>query len=469
MSKRILFIFIYLATTLIQIQSAMADYRITNGSATESAWVVYSTFRPADRNWPAGWWTTGWLKILPGTTENLPIPANNNTVYIRIVARGGKEIKPTDHATRKAFRFPIHPSNVAFRVVVDKNVQILKSSHNTWTLKDATLYRYRNGGSHTILSNDINSNGINIELPSDIISEVAFAPNSTYFTVKAKYPLLTGVSEGDILYGSCIFTLHIPDGMQGFVFPIKTVRDASVDFLLSVGFNIIPLGGTLVDALKLFSKVEDLRNRELKIELHTSARHRELPKTEMVCIVLLKHPVNRRPNGIDITIEQQYRDTDRGRRIDKVSKSKRWNFDDGWAAPPAQVTVFDSPAFQLLPAEIQQYLLIQFSEFGTTESGLIPKETALLANYPNPFNPETWIPYQLSRDAEVTVSIYSVNGALVRTLDLGHRAAGMYQSRSRAAYWDGRNAFGERVASGVYFYTLRAGNFTATRRLLIRK
>ena len=96
-------------------------------------------------------------------------------------------------------------------------------------------------------------------------------------------------------------------------------------------------------------------------------------------------------------------------------------------------------------------------------------ETALLPNYPNPFNPETWLPYQLSKDAEVTVSIYSVNGILVRTLGLGHRAAGMYQSRSRAAYWDGRNAFDEPVASGVYFYTFTAGDFTATRKMLIRK
>ena len=100
---------------------------------------------------------------------------------------------------------------------------------------------------------------------------------------------------------------------------------------------------------------------------------------------------------------------------------------------------------------------------------VVPKETTLLANYPNPFNPETWIPYQLSEPAEVTVSIYSVNGSLVRRLDLGHQAAGKYQSRSRAVYWDGRNAFGERVASGLYFYTLRAGDFTATRKMLIRK
>ena len=100
---------------------------------------------------------------------------------------------------------------------------------------------------------------------------------------------------------------------------------------------------------------------------------------------------------------------------------------------------------------------------------LTPKETALLANYPNPFNPETWIPYHLAKDADVTLQIYAVNGTLVRTLALGHQLAGMYQTRSRAAYWDGKNEFGEPVASGVYFYTLAAGNFTATRKMLIRK
>ena len=96
-------------------------------------------------------------------------------------------------------------------------------------------------------------------------------------------------------------------------------------------------------------------------------------------------------------------------------------------------------------------------------------ETALLSNYPNPFNPETWIPYQLSEPAEVTVMIYAANGAVVRTLDLGHRRAGSYASRHRAAYWDGRNAQGEPVASGVYFYTLKAGDFSATRKMVIRK
>ena len=100
---------------------------------------------------------------------------------------------------------------------------------------------------------------------------------------------------------------------------------------------------------------------------------------------------------------------------------------------------------------------------------IIPQATALLANYPNPFNPETWIPYQLATPAEVTLTIYDTNGEAVRRLEVGHQPTGMYQSRSRALNWDGRNGRGESVASGLYFYTLSAGEFTATRKLLIKK
>ena len=102
-------------------------------------------------------------------------------------------------------------------------------------------------------------------------------------------------------------------------------------------------------------------------------------------------------------------------------------------------------------------------------ASMVPKETVLLANFPNPFNPETWIPYHLAKDTDVTLHIYAVDGHIVRTLALGHEAAGLYQSRSRAAYWDGRNAVGEPVASGLYFYTLTAGDFSATRKMLILK
>ena len=103
------------------------------------------------------------------------------------------------------------------------------------------------------------------------------------------------------------------------------------------------------------------------------------------------------------------------------------------------------------------------------EVSTVPMETALLANYPNPFNPETWIPYQLAELSEVSISIYSTDGQVVRKLSFGSMPAGMYHSKSRAAYWDGRNVLGESVASGVYFYRLTAGRFTATRKMLIQK
>ena len=154
-------------------------------------------------------------------------------------------------------------------------------------------------------------------------------------------------------------------------------------------------------------------------------------------------------------------------------------FEDGAAAAP----ILQSSEFEGFTAKEIQNILTQARQLALTDPtylrgimvleqllfALIPKETALLANYPNPFNPETWIPYQLANPAEVTLHIYAVNGELVRTLALGHQPAGMYQTRTRAAYWDGRNALGEPVASGVYFYTLTAGDYTATRKMLIRK
>ncbi|MBI1926330.1 CHRD domain-containing protein [Candidatus Poribacteria bacterium] len=98
-----------------------------------------------------------------------------------------------------------------------------------------------------------------------------------------------------------------------------------------------------------------------------------------------------------------------------------------------------------------------------------PTETKLAQNFPNPFNPETWIPFQLVKSADVTIQIYEQSGRVVRTLSLGTKPAGFYTTRSTAAYWDGRNEAGERVASGVYFYTLQTQDYTATRKMLIAK
>ncbi len=128
-----------------------------------------------------------------------------------------------------------------------------------------------------------------------------------------------------------------------------------------------------------------------------------------------------------------------------------------WIAQ-AQIETDGSIAFQQGIANLQSLL-----------ASFIPERTALLANYPNPFNPETWIPYQLATAGDVQIRIYATNGILIRTLDMGHQPAGIYHQQSRAAYWDGKNEVGESVASGVYFYTLTAGNFTRTRKMLITK
>jgi cytoskeletal protein RodZ len=98
-----------------------------------------------------------------------------------------------------------------------------------------------------------------------------------------------------------------------------------------------------------------------------------------------------------------------------------------------------------------------------------PKETILGQNFPNPFNPETWIPYQLSRNTNVTIQIYNVSGSSIRTLDLGHKSVGSYTTTAAAAYWDGKNNAGEHVSSGIYFYTLQTDKFSATRRMVILK
>ena len=102
-------------------------------------------------------------------------------------------------------------------------------------------------------------------------------------------------------------------------------------------------------------------------------------------------------------------------------------------------------------------------------SSITPQRTVLLPNYPNPFNPETWIPYDLAQDANVQIDIYDLKGASIRRLSVGFQTAGSYQTRARAAYWDGRNTNGEPVASGIYFYSLQAGQLKVTRQMAILK
>ena len=163
----------------------------------------------------------------------------------------------------------------------------------------------------------------------------------------------------------------------------------------------------------------------------------------------------------------------------------------GETAEPAAPTIILIDSNKLTPAIVQAWIKqAQIENDGSLAfrhgienlqkllASLIPEKTALLANYPNPFNPETWIPYHLAAPSEVNIAIYAVDGTLIRTLALGHQPAGIYQSRNRAAHWDGKNEVDEPVASGIYFYTLSTEstrdsvtteNFTASRKMLIVK
>jgi hypothetical protein len=106
---------------------------------------------------------------------------------------------------------------------------------------------------------------------------------------------------------------------------------------------------------------------------------------------------------------------------------------------------------------------------GNLVASVIPNRSELLANFPNPFNPETWIPFKLKEASDTLITIYDVHGRVVRKLDLGYIPAGVYQTKAKSAYWDGTNDIGERVASGIYFYHLKAGEFSASRKMVILK
>ena len=117
------------------------------------------------------------------------------------------------------------------------------------------------------------------------------------------------------------------------------------------------------------------------------------------------------------------------------------------------VTITVSSVFEIAAPPVQQ----------------VPEETRLLANFPNPFNPETWIPFELERAGDVTISIYTISGHLVREISLGHIREGFYSTKETAAHWDGRNEQGTKVASGVYFYMLQVDGISYTKKMLLLK
>ena len=153
-----------------------------------------------------------------------------------------------------------------------------------------------------------------------------------------------------------------------------------------------------------------------------------------------------------------------GRNFNLAAIGVQWDAQDG-GDDAGSVYIFDTEDVEGLniPLSVEPRGDLALTMFGDI------KRTALLQNFPNPFNPETWIPYTLADDANVNVRIYDVEGKLVRNLDVGYQRGGRYISRETAAYWDGRDQLGESVSSGVYFYALKADAFSETRRMVILK
>ena len=154
-----------------------------------------------------------------------------------------------------------------------------------------------------------------------------------------------------------------------------------------------------------------------------------------------------------------------GRRLNFAAIGVQWDAHPDGGDDEGSVYIFDTADAEGLNIKLS---VEPHSDFALTMFGDI-KRTALLQNFPNPFNPETWIPYTLADNTDVNVRIYDVEGKLVRKLDIGYQRAGSYLSREKAVYWDGRDQLGESVSSGIYFYTLKADAFSDTRRMVILK
>ena len=308
--------------------------------------------------------------------------------------------------------------------------------------------------------------------------EIAFDPN----VLQA-----IQVNEGDFLKTegeTTFFRKGVINNREGKITRLSSARLSGegvngVGTLLSVTFKAIAGGETLLklDKFQLGSGTGGIipaRPHEVAItiegQLATGDVNRDGSVSILDMILVAKHFGETAPTNPAVDVNRD------GvvNVLDLIVVAQ--HFGETTAASPALI------AEQLNPAMIQTWIdqaeleddgSITFQEgianLQKLLASLIPKETLLLANYPNPFNPETWIPYHLAKDADVTLHIYDVGGSLVRQLDLGHQTAGIYQSRIRAAYWDGKNEVGESVASGLYFYTLTANDFTATRKMLIIK
>ena len=591
MRKTTFSIIVFVVLTLTITQLAGADYRLTNGT-TEDVWAVYSILEPASGNWPEGWRTKGWYKIEPGATRNLIIPQDNTWVYIRVENAEG-EIKPPDHETRDKYLFWIHPFE-PFTVVETNEGEFLRSNRVEWSLEQADLYEYRNGGSHTVNANTSNAGpnlGVdqiyNQAMPSVVwIYNVDESAEGSGVLIDRQRKLVvtnqhvvgnadevfvcfpvTG-QDGELIgnrdyYINRYRTLLATDyAAWGKVIAKNSNRDLAIvrldsipttareidhDFSMEISRNVrkgdpvhilgnpekrdlwrwtVGLfhahtgnwlqidadiyggnsGGPVLNQQGRLIGIVTLSDRRTKAWSVPAKQIKALLNTVPAFLPPVPpqqtYPKRtfkiRNTTGVTVSYQIRWSNSNNWRSHSLETGYINTHLSGGQNIPSNYPKIrFDHIAgdqavthrtYELESVQFQQnndhapIYYFQYNQWGNrvdlyqdnaagapTLSRKTPEETVLLSNYPNPFNPETWIPYKLAKPAKVTVTVYAADGKLVRTLALGHQPAGVYQSKSRAAYWDGRNELGEPVASGVYFYTLKAGEFTATRKMLIRK
>ncbi len=599
MYKKLFFIFVFVTIALTQTQPAAADYRITNGSATETAWVAYSIWRPAGGGWPAGWRTQGYYKVEPGDTRNLSVPQNNPSVYIRVVRADG-EVKPSDHTTRDNYLFWIHPSR-AFTVVETNEGDFLKSDRNRWSLEFADLYEYRNGGSHTIADeprlpdrpaqeiydeaihsvvwietnhgNEVVTKGSGVLIDRSrrlVVTNEHVIRNARDISVFFPWRDVSGdLNKEEDFYlenWERLETRGYATHGQGVARNVRndlaivqlariptTAREIKHDFSRNVEDSMrkgdkvhilgnpgnrlwnwtqgtfqkgwqecLPSGGACLeiegDAHGGNSGGPVLNGQGILIGILSAGTDETISvaapaknvKSLLNSVPAILPPVPpqrtypervfkiRNRTGVTVPYQIMWSNSNAWQRYSLETGFIRTHLSGGQNVPSgypkirfAHIAGDQVVTYRSYTLEAVQFrenndnaptYRFQYNRWGDrldlfrdvpaapVLSKAAPEETVLLPNYPNPFNPETWIPYQLSKPSQVTVTLYSADGRLVRTLALGHQPAGVYQSKDRAAYWDGKNALGEPVASGVYFYTLKvSGDFTATRKMLIQK
>ena len=599
MNKKTFLIFIFLIATLIQTPLATADFLVANGSATEDAWVIYSTWSAASDGFPAGYRTQGWYKIEPGGTQTLFVPEGNTLLYIRVEDPAGTEIKPLDHETRRNYRFWMHPTR-RFTTVETAEGEFLDSNLHQASLTTDTLYEYTNEGIHIITKRTDCEPVGPPDLPAQQIYNQAIH-SVVWIVTESGNSISTG--SGVLIDKDSKFVVtneHVIDNADR-VYVFFPYRDQNgrvqkdLDFYLDnmewlvdnnyatgearviaqnvendlaiVQLDWLPSTAREIqhdfsrnaeDGMKRGDKVHILGNpgthREIRLWNWTQGTflgpQQSCPVGDGELVGCLEMEADTHGgnsggpvlNGQGVLIGILSAGTDetfslaattrnikallntlrwtlriRNSTGVQVHYQMRWTQNDSWqnySLETGYVRTHRSDEESLtqgfpkirfdyvagdntvtyraytLGATLQSQghneeaptyyfsfnwrgdrldLYEDHAAAPVISSNVVPKKNALLANYPNPSNPETWIPYKLSEAAEVTVVIYAIDGSVIRTLTLGHQSAGTYQSKSRAAYWDGKNALGEPVASGVYFYTLSAGEFTATRKMLIKK